>query len=91
MDVLASPERYYGGCEWVRFATGVGDQPRCGIPVGDIEAVLAAHGLRLDSHLGPDDLAARYLRREDGTLVARPYGFGAIAHAFIAGNQPLGG
>jgi methyltransferase (TIGR00027 family) len=83
-DVLTTPELYYGGREWVRFATGVGEQPRSGIPTGDIEAVLAAHGLRLDSQLGAGELTACYLRRADGTTVARPYGFGAIAHAFVA-------
>ena len=50
-DVLATPERYYGGREWLRFATGVGEQPRSGIPGEDIEVFVAAHGLRLDSQL----------------------------------------
>jgi O-methyltransferase involved in polyketide biosynthesis len=83
-DVLTTPELYYGGHEWVRFAAGVGEQPRSGIRAGDIETVLARHGLRLDSHLTADELTARYLRRVDGTTVARPYGLTAIAHAFVA-------
>jgi hypothetical protein len=32
----------------------------------------------------PDQLAERYLRRSDGSLAARPFGFTAIAHAFVA-------
>jgi methyltransferase (TIGR00027 family) len=83
-DVLTYPERYYGGREWVPFATGVDEEPRSGIPAGEIEAVLAGHGLRLDSHLDADELSARYLRRADGTSVAPPFGFGAIAHGFVA-------
>jgi methyltransferase (TIGR00027 family) len=87
-DVLTAPERYYGGREWVRFATGVDEPPRSGIPPEEIGEVLADHGLRLDSHLGPDELAARYLRRADGTTLARPFGFAGVAHAFVATCSP---
>lgn len=47
--------------------------------------LLAEHGLRLDSHIDPDQLAARCLHRSDGSLVAPPFGFTAIAHAFTRG------
>ena len=82
-DVLTVPERYHGGREWLPYASGVNEELRSGIPAGDTEAVLAGHGLRLDSHLDTEELAARYLRRADGTSVASPFGFCAIAHAFV--------
>lgn len=83
-DVLSQPQRYYGGPEWVPFATDVDEEPRSGFSSEELDASLAAHGLRLDSQIGPDQLAERYLRRSDGSLVARPFGFTAIAHAFVA-------
>ncbi len=83
-DVLTHPERYYGGRQWLPYVTGLGEEPRSGIPAGHLEAVLADHGLRLDSHLHAHELQARYLRRADGTSVAAPFGFCAIAHAFAA-------
>lgn len=89
-DVLTAPERYYGGREWVPYATSVGEPPRSGIRAGGVEAPLAEHGLRLDSDLTPDELTERYLRRADGTNAARPFGFSAIAHAFAAGQTNSG-
>src|SRR6185437_8602936 len=77
-DVLVEPDRFYGK-EWVPYATKVGEEPTWGIPAGRARALLAAHGLRLASHLDADDLTARYLRRADGSPVARPFQFGAIA------------
>ncbi len=82
-DVLTVPDRYYGGREWLPYVSDLNEEPRSGIPAGDAEAVLADHGLRLDSHLDAEELAARYLRRADGTSVAPPFGFCAIAHAFV--------
>lgn len=83
-DVFINPERYYSGPEWVPFVTGVDEEPRSGFLPGEVGAVLADHGLRLDSHIDPDRLTERYLRRADGSIVAKPHGFGAIAHAFVA-------
>ncbi len=83
-DLLTDPGRYYGGREWMPFATELDEEPRSGIPRGKVGEVLASRGLRLASHLDPDELAARYLRRADGTSVAPPFGFLAIAHGFAA-------
>lgn len=83
VDVLTAPDRYYGK-EWVAYATKVGEEPQWGIPAGEAEAVLGAHGLKLASHLCAEELMSRYLRRADGSTVARPFEFGAVAHAFVA-------
>jgi methyltransferase (TIGR00027 family) len=85
-DVLTAPDRYYGK-EWVAYATKVGEEPQWGIPAGEAEAVLGAHGLQLASDVDAEELTARYLRRADGSSVARPFEFGAIAHAFVAGSR----
>lgn len=83
-DVLTHPDRYHGGREWVRYASAMQEHPRSGITPGTLADVLAECGLRLESELGTDHLAARYLRREDGSSVAAPFAFGCIAHAFVA-------
>lgn len=82
-DVFTAPERYYGGREWLPCVTSLDEEPRSGIPAGDIETVLANHGLRLDSHVNADELKTRYQRRANATSVATPLGFCAIAHAFV--------
>ena len=83
-DLLSQPQRYYGGPEWVPFATDAGEEPRSGFSPEELGAILAAHGLRLDSQIDPDQLAERHLRRSDSSLAARPFGFTAIAHASVA-------
>ncbi|HEU4393799.1 MAG TPA: SAM-dependent methyltransferase [Solirubrobacterales bacterium] len=83
-DVLQHPDRYYGGAKWVPFATDASEEPRSGFPPERLGTVLAEHGLRLDSDIGPDQLTERYLHRSDGSLVAPTFGFTAIAHAFAS-------
>jgi methyltransferase (TIGR00027 family) len=83
-DVLSDPTRYYGGAEWVPFAIDLDEEPRSGFPRGEVGEALSSRGLRLASDLEPDELAARYLRRADGTSVAPPFGFLAVAHGFVA-------
>lgn len=86
-DALSNPERYHGGAQWVRHATAVDEEPRSGFSPKELGAVLADHSLRLDSQIDPDQLAERYLRRSDGSLVERPLGFSSIAHAFVATEE----
>jgi methyltransferase (TIGR00027 family) len=86
-NALSHPERYYGGPEWVPYATGVGEEPRSGFLPEELGAILADRGLRLDSHADADQLAESCLRRSDGSLVARPFGFTAVAPAFAAPSR----
>jgi len=83
-QAYADPEPYYGATRGMSSVVGKGEEMRSGIREGEVEAILAAHGLRLDSHIGPDELEARYLRRGDGTTFLRPFGYFGIAHAFVA-------
>lgn len=62
--MLTVPDRYYGGLEWLPYVSALNEEPRSGIPAGDAQAVLSDHGLRLDSHLDAEELAANYLHRE---------------------------
>jgi methyltransferase (TIGR00027 family) len=80
-NVLIEPDLFYGK-EWVSRAAKIGEDPRWGIRAGGARALLAPRGLDLVSDLDADELTARYLRRDDGSTVARPFQFGAIAHAF---------
>jgi methyltransferase (TIGR00027 family) len=84
-DLMASPERYYGGREWIARARKSGEEPRYGVAMGMVEAVLADRGLRLVSQSDMSELAERYLRRADGSSVARPYDFAAVAQAVVGG------
>lgn len=92
-DVYTDPERYHGGSAFVPWTTDYGEEPRSGFRAGEIGAILADHGLRLDSHIDPGELETRYLRRADGTSAARPSGYIAIAHGFVgssgADEQPV--
>jgi methyltransferase (TIGR00027 family) len=86
-DAYADPEPYYGAARGMSKVAGKGEEMRSGIPQGKVEEILAAHRLRLDSHITPDELEARYLRRSDGSTFLRPFGYFGIAHAFVAGRE----
>lgn len=86
-NVLSEPGRYYGK-QWVSYAKRIGEKPSFGIAAGDTESLLAAHDLTLVSDMNADELATRYLRRADGSTVARPFQFVAIAHAFASQQRP---
>jgi len=81
--VFTEPGLYYGK-EWLSYAAKAGEEPKWGIPAGKAGALLAAHGLRLASNLDARGLEDRYLHGCDGSTVARPFEFGAVAHAFVA-------
>ncbi|HET7455063.1 MAG TPA: SAM-dependent methyltransferase [Solirubrobacterales bacterium] len=78
--VLTEPDRFFGK-EWIAHARKVGEEPRWGIPLGGVAALLESHDLLLASSLDAGELTTRYLRREDGSVVARPFDFGTVAHA----------
>lgn len=83
-DAMTSPERYYGAREWIARVTKIGEEPKFGISMEEIGAVLESHGLRLVSQSDMTELAERHLRRGDGTYVARPFDFAAVARASVA-------
>jgi hypothetical protein len=70
---------------------GLRDKGRRGAAVGhpgsEAETVLGAHGLRLASDLDAEELTARcgICGEPTGRLCRRPFEFGSVAHACIAG------
>jgi methyltransferase (TIGR00027 family) len=86
-EMVDGSDEYHGAAQLRKRLSALGERLRFGIPTGQLEALLAAHGLTLTRHHDPHDLAARYLRRADGTHYGTPYGFAAIAHARIARDQ----
>jgi methyltransferase (TIGR00027 family) len=83
-DALAHPERYPGAERWAKDAVRAGEHLRFGVAMDQLEPLVESGGLRLARQSSMAEVADRYLRRSDGTLVAEPYDFTAIAHAVAA-------
>jgi methyltransferase (TIGR00027 family) len=82
-DLVTEPGKYYGGQECVQRLTGIGEEPICGISMGQADAMLASRGLELISQTSLPELTDDYLGRRDGSTVAKPYEFAAVAHAAV--------
>jgi len=81
-DALDGSREYYGAAELRDSVAEKADEPlRWGVPEDRVEEVLSGFGLRAERVLGEEEGRATYLRRSDGTLHDRPYGFGALIHA----------
>lgn len=72
---------YHGSAELLDRVAKMGEPLRWGIPEGEVESTLARFGLRAERVLDEAEGRSTYLRRSDGTLHDRPYGFGALLHA----------
>jgi O-methyltransferase involved in polyketide biosynthesis len=72
---------YFGGRELRRNFAAIGEPLRWGIPEGQIDETLAQLGLRVEVAYEPADLVSRYLTRQDGSTLGRPFGFFVIVHA----------
>jgi methyltransferase (TIGR00027 family) len=83
-EMVEGDDAFHGAPQVRRRLAALGEPLRFGIPAGGARGFLAPFGLSLASDLRADELADRYLRRSDGTLGGRPYGFAAIAHARVA-------
>ena len=67
-----------------------GEPYEFGVDPPDLAPLLERHGLALDSNLGADELAARYLVGSNGDVWGRPPPFLGIAHARVKGDgRPL--
>jgi methyltransferase (TIGR00027 family) len=83
-ELLDGSRDYYGAAQ-LRTAVAKGGEPLLwGIPEGHTEETLARFGLHADHILDADEGRATYLKRSDGTLHDRPYGFGVLVHARAA-------
>jgi methyltransferase (TIGR00027 family) len=80
-EMLEGDDSPHGARQVKKRLNGLGEPLRFGIPAGGAASFVERFGLTLISDLHPDELARRYLRRADGTIAGRPYGFSALAHA----------
>lgn len=82
-DALIAPERHPGAPKWIERARAAGEELRFGVSPDRVGEVLSGAGLSLVSQADMAELAERYLRRGDGTMMAEPYGFAAVARAVV--------
>jgi methyltransferase (TIGR00027 family) len=87
-EALDDTAFFYGAPQLRRRVAAGGEPLLFGIPRGSCADFLAAHGLRLVSDLGPEQLERRYLLRGE-RLAGRPYGFVSIAHARVREVEKL--
>jgi methyltransferase (TIGR00027 family) len=85
-EIVDGDDSYYGAPELLARLEQQGEPLRSGIPRGRAAEYLAGLGLHLEADLGEQDAIDRYLRRSDGSVYGRPYGFGGLAHARVAGG-----
>jgi methyltransferase (TIGR00027 family) len=86
-EMVDGTREYFGAAELKERTARLGEPLRFGIPDGGIGAFLAARGLELVRHVRRDELGDLYLIGSDGRLRGRPYEFGGIAHARVAGDR----
>ncbi|HET6926091.1 MAG TPA: SAM-dependent methyltransferase [Hyphomicrobiaceae bacterium] len=82
-DMLTAPERHPGAAKWIERARAAGEELRFGVSPDRIGEILSGGGLNFASQADMPELAERYLRRGDGTMMAEPYGFAAVARAVV--------
>jgi methyltransferase (TIGR00027 family) len=88
-EALDGSRDYFGAAELREAVAEKADEPlRWGVPEGRVEETISGFGLRAERVLGGEEGRAAYLRRSDGTLHDRPYGFGALIHARVAPPGP---
>ncbi len=84
-EAIDGSREYYGSKELVKGVAAVGEPLRWGIPEGRERETLEPFGLEVLQSLDQEAATARFLTRSDGTIVGRPYGFGVLLHARVAG------
>jgi len=80
-EAIDGSREYFGAADLRAAVAGTGEPLLWGIPEGRVEETLAGFGLVAVRTLGEDEGRDAYLRRSDGTLHDRPYGFGVLVHA----------
>jgi len=83
-EAIDGSREYFGAAELRRSTTDLEEPLRWGIPEGRVEETLSPYGLQVERVLDADAGRSTYLRRSDGSLHDRPYGFGALIHARAA-------
>ena len=80
-EAIDGSREYFGAAE-LRESTASLEEPlHWGIPAGHVEETLSGFGLRVERVVDATAGHSAYLRRSDGSLHDRPYGFGVLIHA----------
>jgi methyltransferase (TIGR00027 family) len=82
-SVLSGQSSPYGTRELLRYAAGIGEPMRWGMPDGQVDQMLARVGLRAE-RIPSEDALAGYVTRADGSLLGRPVGGIVLVHARVA-------
>jgi methyltransferase (TIGR00027 family) len=80
-EAIDGSRDYFGAAELRQRVAELDEPLRWGIPEGRVEETLARFGLRPERVVSGEELRTTYLRRSNGALHERPYGFGALIHA----------
>lgn len=67
-----------------RFLLGLsGERLLYGIDPASLQELLGEYGLTVESHIGPDESTARYLRRSNSRIAGRPFAYSRYVHAGV--------
>ncbi|HEV3321878.1 MAG TPA: SAM-dependent methyltransferase [Solirubrobacteraceae bacterium] len=80
-EVIDGSREYFGAAELRKAVEETGEPLRWGIPEGRVQETLSSFGLQAERSLDSEEGRVAYLKRSDGTLHDRPYGFGILVHA----------
>ena len=80
-EFVDGDDSYFGAAELRKAVDRQGEPFQFGVPEGQIEPFLAAHGLRLERHHTHEDIPERFLTGSDGQVVGRTYGCGGLCVA----------
>lgn len=83
-EAIDGSREYFGAAELRRNATDLQEPLHWGIPEGQVEETLSPYGLQVERVIDKSAGRSIYLRRSDGSLHDRPYGFGVLIHARAA-------
>jgi methyltransferase (TIGR00027 family) len=80
-EAIDGSREYFGAAELCKAVAETGEPLRWGIPEGRVQETLSRFGLQATRSLDGEAGRIAYLKRSDGTLHDRPYGFGILVHA----------
>ena len=81
---------YHGARESARYVAKRGEPYLFGIEEGTINDFLEARGFRVLSEYTPETLESTYLRRSDGKIHGRVFGYTNIVHALVESQDSHG-
>jgi methyltransferase (TIGR00027 family) len=85
-EALDGSREFPGADKLLAAVAASGEPMRWGIPIDEVHETLARFGLRAERLLDEGEGRSAYLRRSDGSLYGRPFGFGIGVHARSMGS-----